>query len=114
MNINSFAYWSMVSAVAAKFPGAEAGVSYGTPAFKVQKKLFVRLKGDGKTIAVYNNERGKWMQQNPVTFFITDHYKNYPMPLIDLISVKKKDLKMLLMASWQIRAPKRLLKEKAE
>jgi hypothetical protein len=112
MNIDALAYWSEVSAIAVRFPGAEAGTSYGTPAFKVDKKLFARLKEDGKTLALYTREREKWMQQDPAIFFITDHYKNVPMMLINLTTVSKKDLKALLLASWQQRAPKRLLKEK--
>jgi hypothetical protein len=112
MNIDALAYWREVSAIAVQFPGAEAGTSYGTPAFKVDKKLFARLKEDGKTLAVYTQEREKWMRQDPTVFFITDHYKNYPMMLIDLAAVRKKDLKALLLASWQQRTPKRLLKEK--
>ncbi len=50
------------------------------------------------------------MKKDPAVFFITDHYKNYPMMLIDLATVKKKDLKQLLRAAWQLKAPARLLK----
>ena len=95
MNIDALVYWSEASALASQFPGAEAGTSYGTPAFKVDKKLFARLKEDGKTLAVYTQEREKWMQQDPAIFFITDHYRNAPMMLIDLATVRKKDLKVL-------------------
>jgi len=111
MNIDALAYWNEVSAIVMQFPGTEAGTSYGTPACKVNKKLFARLKEDGKTIVVYTDERDKWMKQSPKTFFITDHYKNYPLMLIDLVTVKKKDLKALLLASWQIRANERLISE---
>jgi hypothetical protein len=111
MNIDVIAFYSQVSSIALGFPGAEASTSYGTPAFKVNKKMFVRFKEDGKTLVVYTHERDKWMNANPVTFFITDHYKNYPAMLIDLGTVKKKDLKELLYASWQIRAPKRIIKK---
>jgi hypothetical protein len=111
MNIDSIGFYNEVSSIALNFPGSEASTSYGTPAFKVKGKLFARFKEDGKTLVVYTNERSKWMKQNPVTFFITDHYKNYPAMLIDLVTVKKKDLKELLFTSWQIRAPKKLLKE---
>ena len=111
MNIDALAYWSGVSGIVMRFPGAEAGTSYGTPAFKVNKKLFARLKEDGKTLVVFSNERDKWMKQNPAVFFITDHYKNYPMMLVNLVTVKKKDLKALLLASWQIQAPERLKKK---
>jgi hypothetical protein len=111
MNIDVIAFYSKVSSIALSFPGAEASTSYGTPAFKVNKKMFARFKEDGKTLVVYTQERDKWMKEDPVTFFITDHYKNYPAMLIDLAIVKKKDLKELLYASWQIRAPKSLLKK---
>ena len=111
MNIDALAFWNTVSAIAAQFPGAEAGTSYGTPAYKVNKKLFTRLKEDGQTLVVFNNERDKWMKQNPAIFFITDHYKNYPMMLIDLARVTRKDLKTLLLTSWQIKAPERLKKK---
>ena len=111
MNIDTIAFYQQVSLIALTFPGAEASTSYGTPAFKVKKKLFARFKEDGKTLVVYTNERDKWMKANPVSFFITDHYKNYPAMLIDLSTVKKKDLEELLYASWQIRAPKSLLKK---
>jgi len=111
MNIDSLSYWNKVGAIVAKFPGAEAGSSYGTPAFNVNKKLFVRLKENGKTIVVFTNERDKWMKQQPETFFITDHYKNYPMMLIDMVTVKNKELERLLLASWQLKAGERLLQE---
>ena len=111
MNIDLIEFYDKVSSIALGFPGAEASTSYGTPAFKVKDKMFARFKEDGKTLVVYTEERNRWMKQNPVTFFITDHYKNYPPMLIDLGSVKKKDLEFLLFTSWQIRAPKSLLKK---
>ena len=110
MNIDAIAFWDMVSSIALTFPEAVPSTSYGTPSFKVNKKLFARLKEDGKTLAIYTNERDKWMKKSPTVFYITDHYKNYPMMLIDLGSVSKKDLKTLLFASWQLRAPQRLTK----
>ena len=111
MNIDVIAFYSKVSSIALGFPGVLASTSYGTPAFKVDKKMFARFKEDGKTLVVYTNEREKWMKENPATFFITDHYKNYPAMLIDLATVKKKDLKELLYTSWEIRAPKSLVKK---
>ena len=111
MNIDFIEYYEKVNSIALGFPGAVASTSYGTPAFKVNKKLFARFKEDGKTLVVYTEERNRWMKENPVTFFITDHYKNYPAMLIDLATVKKKDLERLLFVSWQIRAPKKLLKK---
>lgn len=73
--------------------------------------MFARLKEDGKTLVVYTEDRNKWMKQDPGTFFITDHYKNYPLMLIDLAKVKRKDLRQLLITSWQLRAPGSLQKQ---
>src|SRR5258705_12509994 len=101
MHIDVIAFYNQVSSIALGFPGVVASTSYGTPAFKVNKKLFARFKEDGKTLVVYTDERDKWMKENPAVFFITDHYKNYPAMLIDLSRVKKRDLKQLLFASWQ-------------
>lgn len=111
MNFDIVEFYDKVSSIALGFPGAEASTSYGTAAFKVKGKLFARFKEDGKTLVVYTEERNRWIKINPVTFFITDHYKNYPAILIDLTTVKKKDLEHLLFVSWQIRAPKNLLRK---
>ena len=111
MNIDVIELYEKASAIALELPGAVTATSYGTPAFKVNKKMFARLKEDGKTLVVYTGERTKWMEQEPGTFFITDHYKDYPLMLIDLARVKKRDLKQLLLASWQLRASKSLQKK---
>ena len=110
MNIDVIACWGRVVEIARELPGAELSTSYGTPAFKVNKKLFARLREDGKTLVVYTDEREKWMKKDPAIFFIADHYKNYPLMLVNLNTVTKKDLQHLIHASWKIRAPKRLLK----
>jgi hypothetical protein len=111
MNIDVITFYNKVSSIALSFPGTIPSTSYGTPAFKVNKKMFARFKEDGKTLVVYTDDRDRWMKENSATFFITDHYKNYPAMLIDLATVKKRDLKSLLYASWQLRAPKSLLKK---
>ena len=41
--------WAAVRRIALRLPGAEEGTSYGTPAFKVRKKLFARLRPEAKT-----------------------------------------------------------------
>jgi hypothetical protein len=111
LNIDVIEFYNKASSITLKLPGVITSTSYGTPAFKVSNKMFARLKEDGKTLVVYTEERNKWMKQNPGTFFITDHYKNYPLMLIDLPRVKKKDLQQLLMASWQLRASRPLQKQ---
>jgi hypothetical protein len=44
INIDIIGFYNKGSLIALDFPGAEASTSYGTPAFKVSKKLFANLK----------------------------------------------------------------------
>lgn len=46
--------WDTVREIALELPDVEEGTSYGTPALKVKKKLFVRLKEDGRNDSFEN------------------------------------------------------------
>ena len=41
-----------VREIAQTLPGAEESTSYGTPAFKVKKKLFARQHQDGESLVI--------------------------------------------------------------
>lgn len=100
-----------VREIASALPGAVEGTSYGTPAFHVGKKLFVRLHQDGESLVVKVDfeERAMRMRADPVTFYITDHYRDYPWILVRLKSVARDDLVDLLHEAWRQSAPARLL-----
>jgi hypothetical protein len=102
-----------VRRLALQLPGVGEGTSYGTPAFKVQGKLFVRLhqSGDSIVVRVDLNERAMRMKADPETYYITDHYVAHPLMLVRLSTVAKDDLRELLEESWRRVAPKRLLAE---
>jgi len=102
--------WETVRGIAGELAGAEEGSSYGTPAFKVRGKLFVRLKEDGETLVLRtdNFERDHLLKTAPQTFFITDHYKDYPWVLIRLNAISQARLQELLEDAWRrVRAPKK-------
>lgn len=102
-----------VRQIAVTLPGAQECTSYGTPAFKVAGKLFVRLHQDGESLVLQLDavERTRRMEADPDTFYITDHYTDTPWMLVRLATVKQKDLKALLTESWRRAAPSRLLVE---
>ena len=93
------------------FPGVTEGICFATVAFYVQKKLLVRMKEDDLTLVVYSPDRDEWTNTDAASFFITDHYKNYPFVLVNLATVKKKDLSRLLFEAWKSRAGKKLLQQ---
>lgn len=103
--------YETVRALARELPGVEEGRSYGTPALKVRGKLFVRLKEDGETIVLRMDafERAVLLQLAPQTFFITEHYRDYPWVLVRLSAVAREQLWELLGDAWRRVAPKRLL-----
>ncbi|MDB5470285.1 MAG: hypothetical protein JWR84_1845 [Caulobacter sp.] len=74
-------------AVVMSFPGAEAGSSYGQPAYKIDGKFFTRIRKDDDS-AVFScvpyDEREFLIEADPATFHFTAHYKDYPMVLARL------------------------------
>jgi hypothetical protein len=94
-------------------PGVEEGTSYGTPAFRVRGKFFIRLKEDGESIVLKTDvyERDHLLESDPAAFFTTDHYRDYPIVLVRLAAVRPDRLRALVLDSWRRHAPKRLLPE---
>lgn len=96
-------------------PGAEEGTSYGTPAFRVGGRLFVRLHEDGESLVLRMDfdAREALIKADPRAFHLTDHYLGYPMLLLRFARVSRARLRELLAGSWREVAPKRL-RDRAE
>ncbi len=105
------ASWETVREIALALPETVEGTSYGTPAFHVNKKLFVRFhqSGESVVIMIHTNEREALMKIDPETFYITDHYLNYPAMLVRLSTVQPDDLRKLITESWRRSAPAKLV-----
>jgi len=97
--------------IACRLPGVEESTSYGTPACKVKGKLFLRFHQDGESLVVRLDpaEREILMEADPETFYITDHYLNYPWILVRLASVREDQLTELLTQAWRLVAQPRLV-----
>ena len=66
-------------------PGTTEGTSYGTPGFRVAKKLFARLHGKEDAIVLLLNtvqEQQDLIASDPMSFYITDHYEGYAAILV--------------------------------
>jgi hypothetical protein len=97
--------------MALTFPGVEEGVSYGTPALKVRSRLLARLHQDARWLVLRIesfDERDMLMERDPNVFFITDHYKHYPMMLANLETATLPMLRPLFEQAWRDHAPKTL------
>ncbi|HSU18066.1 MmcQ/YjbR family DNA-binding protein [Longimicrobium sp.] len=102
--------FDQVRAMAMALPEVEEGTSYGTPAFRVRKKFFVRLKEDGESIVLRINlfKRDYLIAAEPDAFYVTDHYRDYPAVLARLSALTPERLRGRIEDSWRLMAPKRL------
>jgi hypothetical protein len=99
------------AAVGRKLPEVEISTSYGTPALKVRGKLLARLHQDGDAVVLRTTllDRQILMQADPESFFITEHYQNYPLVLVRLATVQRSALPDLLERAWREVAPRTLI-----
>jgi hypothetical protein len=99
-----------VRRLAVELPRIVEGTSYGTGAFRVGKKFLGRLKEDGVTLVlrISFDEREILMRSKPKTFFITDHYQDYPAVLVRLGKIREGEMRDLLQRSWEFTMKKKL------
>jgi hypothetical protein len=100
--------------VALSFPEAHEKPSYGSPAIFIAKKFFTRLRDQDDSIVWIVgsvDERDHMLEMDPKTYFITDHYKDYPAILVRTSRINQAMLKKMLERRWRAIAPKKLIKE---
>ncbi|MGB6875684.1 MAG: MmcQ/YjbR family DNA-binding protein [Candidatus Acidiferrales bacterium] len=92
--------------MALSLDGVEESTSYGTAAFKIRGKLIARLKEDGESLVVGTTfeEREEMMRADPETYYITDHYLNYPWVLVRLPKVHPDAMRDLLKGAVRLAA----------
>lgn len=103
-----------VCALALSFPGVEESSSYGTPSLKVKGKIMARLRSEAEGALALRCDfldRQILLQADPDTFFVTDHYLNYPMVLVRLENVRRQALPDLIERAWRTVAPQKLVAE---
>lgn len=88
-------------------PGAEEGTTYGTPALKVRGRMFACLashkSAEPNTLAVRIDfeRRDELIAADPETYYLKDHYLEYPVVLVRLSRVHPDALRDLLLISWR-------------
>jgi len=102
--------YDTVREILAALPGIEEGLCYGTPGFRVKGKFLIRLREeDSLVVPIDTIERDFLLETDPATFYITDHYRDWPYVLVRLSKVDREELRDLLERAWRRKAPKRLL-----
>lgn len=88
-------------------PDVEEGTTYGSPALKVRGNMFACLaihrsaEPDTLAIRIDFDQREELMAADPATYYLTDHYVNYPVMLVRLSRVHPDALRDLLLMAWR-------------
>ena len=99
--------------IALSFPEASEKPSYGKPSFFIAKKFFTRLRDEDDSIVWIVgsiDERDHLLEMDPKTYFITEHYRDYPAVLVRTKQIDKTMLKKMLERRFRQIAPRKLLK----
>lgn len=92
-----------IAEFAEALPGTEVSSSYGTPAIKVGKKLVLRMHQKEDAIVLMLNsvdEQQALIAQDPMAFYITDHYAGYAAILVRP-TVEESKFRPLMEQAWR-------------
>jgi hypothetical protein len=95
--------FDLVRKIGASLPEVEEGTAYGSPALKVRGRMFaclaVNRSAEPNTLAVCIDfdQRDELIAEEPKTYYLTDHYVNYPCVLVRLSRIREDALRDLLL-----------------
>jgi hypothetical protein len=85
----------------------EDGTMYGSLALKVRGDLLACMAINKSAepgslgIRIGFDQRDALLAEAPQTYYVTDHYVNYPMVLVRLSQIRIDELRDLLTAAWK-------------
>ena len=86
---------------------------YGSPGFRVKDKGFLRIRSEAEGgLVVFVSDLGEkeaLLASDTEVFFTTPHYDGYPAVLVNLPAIAVDELTELIIDSWRLKAPKRVL-----
>jgi hypothetical protein len=103
-----------MDAIVMAFPGAEKGISYGRPSYKVNGKFFTRLRREDESMVLLEvsfDEREMLIEAEPATFHFTAHYRDYPSVLARIATLHPGSFRNFLERRWRKIAKKSVVKD---
>ena len=91
-------------------PDVEQSTMYGAPALKVRGHMFACMashkSAEPNTLVVLVgfDQRDELIAAEPETYYLKDHYVNYPSVLVRLSRIKPNALRDLLLKGWHFTA----------
>lgn len=102
--------WDDVLEIAAGLPEVEVSTWFRTPALRISKKGFARLRSEdgGLVVLCELDEKARLLDRGDPAFYTTPHYDGYPAILVDLRRIDREALEQAVTAAWMVKAPQRL------
>lgn len=95
-----------VAAIGCTLEGAERTMAWGQPALKVRGKMFVCMtahrSAEPNSLAVMMDfpDRDALIADDPDTYYLKEHYLNYPCVLVRLSHVRRDALRDLVVSAY--------------
>ena len=96
-----------VETIGRTLPDVEVTSTYGKPALKVRGKMFVCIashkSAEANTLVVMMDfaDRDALLEDDPDTYYLKDHYLNYPCVLVRLSRVRADALRDLVTGAYR-------------
>jgi hypothetical protein len=106
----------MVRAIGESLPDVEVTTTWGVPALKVRGRMFVCMAShksaepDTLVVRMDFDRRDALLEDDPDTYYLKEHYLNYPCVLVRLSRVHPDALRDLVQSAHRLvgaTAPKR-------
>jgi hypothetical protein len=107
-----------VQEIGLALPEVEASTMYGALALKLRGRLLAckainkSAEPDSLGVRIDFEQRDALLAEAPQTYYVTNHYMNYPMVLVRLSNVRKDEMRDLLGAAWRFVASQEKRKAK--
>jgi hypothetical protein len=101
------ATFDIVRQIGLALSDVEEGTMYGSPALKVRGGLLTCLainksaEPDSLVVAIDFDQRSGLLAEAPETYYVTDHYADYPVVLVRLSQIRIDQLRDLLGSAWR-------------
>ena len=111
--------FDMVREIGLGLPDVEDSTMYGALALKVRGSLLacVAINKSAEPgslgVRIDFDQRDALLAEAPKTYYVTDHYVNYPMVLVRLSQIRIDELRDLLDTAWRfVTSPKKKTKSR--
>ena len=105
--------WEDVRRIGLAMPGVDESTAYGSPALKIRGKLMTCLpthksaEPGSLAVSLSFEQRDGLLAEAPDTYYVKEHYLNYPIVLVRLARISQDVLADLLGMAWRFASDRR-------